>query len=241
MKKNTWLAIIAIFCIIGSSIQLGSSASTPPFDPEPKKLGFILYSTDAIEFSAVIRYSMILANEGYQVQYRADLSDIPGFFAALNALEGPDDTVFVYIGGHGNYLNGDSYVKLKPGGSYLYSSVFRTYMDLLQAENKGFLIEACFSGGFTEDFANHPNILAMTSANKYREACAVDELPSEGKFSMYFWNRIDAGDNAIEAFNYAKIYTGPQLPQIIHTTSYDFFAPVPSPPESIPPPPPVET
>lgn len=101
-------------------------------------------------------------------------------------------------------------------------------MDTLEADRKSSLIEACYSGGFVDDFRDEP-YLAMSSASKYYPSV---EGATKGLFSRIFWEQVWEGHDAVTAFEIAREAnlnggeTWPwQDPQIAdHTTYYDFFA-----------------
>ena len=138
--------------------------------------------------------------------------------------ETAEDTVFLYLFGHGNDNGVDSYTAFRPGGSIVYSSQFRTMMDPLETSRKGFLIESCHSGGFPEDFHSTP-YLAMSTSDTEHDSYAVGALPNEGKFSVAFWDHVAAGYNAVDSFYYASGFvTDPaQYPLIADYSSYVFF------------------
>ncbi|MHA1168853.1 MAG: Ig-like domain-containing protein, partial [Candidatus Hodarchaeales archaeon] len=193
--------------------------------PAGEKIAVFFWATDAGAQWIIDKYINILLDEGYTKFFDfKDTQDFQADFNEVDAYETAEDTVFMYLFGHGNYNGVDSYTAFSPGGSIVYSSQFRTMMDTLETNRKGFLIESCLSGGFPEDFQSSP-YLAMSTSDTEHSAYAVGALPNEGKFSNAFWGHVAAGYNAVDSFYYACGYvTDPvQNPMIADYSSYVFF------------------
>ena len=154
------------------------------------------------------------------------------------------DEIFFYIRGHGASDNSKSMVDLdfKVTSDYLGSPHFRDKMDQLYIEsitNKiGFLVESCKSGYFVENFnipdpdtyINHYPFLAMSSSNAEKNSL-FSWATGKPVFSDCFWFRVALGDNALEAFEFARdhhddsLLAPNQYPQINDETyhGYIFF------------------
>ena len=70
--------------------------------------------------------------------------------------------------------------------------------------------------------------LAIASSDETHYSWAVGALPGEEVFANYWWNYIDQGYNAIEAFNLADALmptsgTYVQNPKLCDECSYMFF------------------
>ncbi|NHJ01407.1 MAG: hypothetical protein EAX86_04660 [Candidatus Heimdallarchaeota archaeon] len=176
---------------------------------DSRKIGVFFWAGDTTPDSVIDEYIGILQDEGYTKFFLLKNSlDVETDMDNIDDYESSTDTIFVYIHGHGHYYDApidDSATRFRSGGSEVYSSTFRTYMDSLEAGRKGFLIETCHGGGWPNDFKASP-YLAMSSSDKYHVAWPYDpnaDLPAEGRFSHLFWDYVASGHSATQAFMYA--------------------------------------
>jgi hypothetical protein len=178
-----------------------------------KKIAVFFWASDAIiDNITTSKYTDVLIEEDYtEFYYYKDSQDFDDDFAEVADFERSGDIVFFYMCGHGGYddIINDSYTVFRPGGPSVSSSHFKTLMDGLDTNNKGFLIESCYSGGWVDDFKEAP-YLAISTADKDHAARAKGLtgeggfLPGEGFFSNWFWFNISREGNYLEAFNYAN-------------------------------------
>ena len=189
-------------------------------------------------------YKTILITEGYTKFYIIrDINmanQLPKFFERMgNFRIDSQDSVFVYLWGHGRadsatdskvtinyYWDGDYFKK-----SYLTSGDFFTYMETFDTDNKGFLVDACESGGFT-GICNLDPYVGISSSSW--ERLSWNYADHEGIFSHHFWEAVLVGYNARGAFavarentHLANYYLGLPLqePQItnIQPNEHNFF------------------
>ncbi len=193
-----------------------------------EKIGVFMWCSEVGTQEKVEDYQDILFFEnGYKKFFLYEDPNIDIVFSEIDAYEIGLDTIFFYFYGHGEYdnISDNSYWYYSPGLN-ITSERLRDLMDTLEAERKGFLIDACYSGGFVDDFQDEP-YLAMSSSSKYLPAYFYTEPPNgpQGAFSMVFWNRVNNGYDAVSAFELAREAIWWQDPQIAdHSTNYDFFA-----------------
>ena len=219
--------------IYASKFEGGVSVDTMYVEVEhiPEKIGVFMWCSETGTQSIINQYKTVLAQKGYTKFFEYEDPGIYNVFPDIEDYEFSSDTIFFYFYGHGEYKSNydNSYWYYRPSVS-ISSEMLRYLMDTLETDKKGFLIEACYSGGFVDDFQDE-YYLAMSSSSKYLPSYAYGPgFPSEGIFSDYFWNFAGIGYNAIDAFNLARtfnslIWTWPwQDPQITdHTVGYDFF------------------
>jgi len=110
-------------------------------------------------------------------------------------------------------------------GSAIKSYDFRNYInDRWEAERRCILVESCYSEGWADNFAETPYLAMSTSDKDHSSYCYGGGCPGEGKFSHYFFYAIGSlQKNAVQAFNYAFIYTYNQYPQKQDYSSYVWF------------------
>lgn len=205
----------------------GTPPEPPPDDDEPpsgsEKIGVFFYATDAGTSTVINKYKGYLEREGYTKFFIfRDSSNVQADCQSVDSYEDSQDTIFVYIIGHGNNNGQHSYTAFRPSGSYVYSSTFRSYMDAWEAPRKSLFVESCHSGDWADDFAASP-YLAMSTSDETHVSYALGSLPGEGKMSYYFFGRVYNGYNAVDAFNYAKSYCTNQYPKIRDYSSYVWF------------------
>lgn len=203
-----------------------SGGTTPPPEPPPgegEKIAVFFWATDAGTESVINKYIGYLQYEGYTKFFKFENSyNVQSDCASVDSYETSDDTIFVYIIGHGNNDGSHSYTAFRPSGSYVYSNTFRSYMDAWEASRKCILVESCHSGDWADDFASTP-YLAMSTSDETHVSYALGTLPGEGKFSYYFFRHVYDGYNAVDSFNYAKSYCTNQYPKIRDYSSYVWF------------------
>ena len=193
--------------------------------PTGEKIGVFFWATDAGTQAVIDKYKDYLEDEGYTKFFDfKDSSNVAYDCQIVDNYEDSDDTIFVYIIGHGNNDGSHSYTAFRPSGSYVYSNTFKSYMDTWEAPRKGILVESCHSGDWADDFSSSP-YLAMSTSDETHNSYAYSTLPGEGKFSYYFFYRVRQGYNAVDSFNFAKSYVGSpvQNPKIRDYSTYVWF------------------
>ncbi len=195
-----------------------------------EKIGVFMWCSEVGTQSIINQYKNVLIQKDYTTFFEYEDPGIYNVFPDIEDYDIPLDTIFFYFYGHGYYDSryDNSYCYLHPS-LRTSSQMLRYLMDTLEAERKGFLMEACYSGGFVDDFQDEP-YLAMSSSSKNLPAYGYDSPPGEGVFSDYFWTFAGLGQNAVGAFTFARFqnrisFWWPwQDPQIAdYTTGYDFF------------------
>jgi hypothetical protein len=196
----------------------------PPPPPEGEKIAVFFWASDAGTQNEVNKYSAILQDYGYTKFFNFRNSyDVSGDCAEIDSYETSEDTIFVYVFGHGNNNGQHSYTAFRPSGSYTYSNTFRGYMDQWEATKKFILTESCHSGDWADDFGGSGNYLAMSTSDETHVSYALGSLPGEGKFSYYFFGHVDNGYNAVDSFWYARGYTSNQYGKIVDNSPYTWF------------------
>ena len=194
----------------------------------PIKIAVFFWATDAGQETFIDDYIDILQLEGYEKFYKfEDSTNVESHCQTVDNFEYEDDTIFVYIIGHGYYTDSHSFTAFKAENcSQVYSNTFRGYMDDWEAEKKCLLVESCQSGGWADDFASSP-YLAMSTSDDYFYSHTYNNhsTPYEGDFSHEFFYAIYIlGDNAEDAFDYAcDEIDYIQNPQIEDHSSYVWF------------------
>ncbi|NHJ03803.1 MAG: hypothetical protein EAX90_03200 [Candidatus Heimdallarchaeota archaeon] len=214
----------SLYC---NDITVDNSGGIPPPPPPPpeegEKIAVFFWATDAGTESVINKYINYLQSEGYTKFFKfEDSYNVQSDCQTVDNYEDSDDTIFVYIIGHGNNDGYHSYTAFRPSASIVYSNTFRSWMDLWEAPQKCILVESCHSGDWADDFANSP-YLAMSTSDETHLSYALGTLPGEGKFSYYFFNYVQSGHNAVDSFNYAKSYCSNQYPKIRDYSSYVWF------------------
>ncbi len=199
-----------------------------------EKIGVFFWASDAGEEEYIDDYIEILEDEhGYTKFYKyedcANVAAVESAMDTIDAYEHDQDTVFVYIMGHGSTYNGHSRTKFKEDGTTIYSDDFREYMDDLEAPRKCIVVESCYSGYWVDDFAASP-YLAISSSREDKPALTYlsQPTPYEGKFSHYFFAQVNNLATGTQAFSSA--YSCCQSPaadaqyaQISDCSSYVWF------------------
>jgi len=193
-----------------------------------EKIAVFFWASDAGTQAAIDGHIDVLENLGYTkfFEYR-NQGDVYGALCEIDTYEKYFDTIFVYIIGHGFYTEVDDYstTKFKPNGAETKSFEFRNYINnYWEAERRCILVESCESRGWADDFAETPYLAMSTSDEDHSSYCYGGDPPGEGKFSHYFFYAIGSlQKNAVQAFNYACIYTSNQNPQIRDYSTYVWF------------------
>jgi hypothetical protein len=236
MKKTS---LISIVCVMICGIALPTSALAVVIEPpggggprDPYKIGVFFYNTDTCWTSVINGWKGILQLEGYTKFYTyTDFKDLHSKFTTIDNLEQSQDTVFVYIAGHG----ATGYV-IDDNGDPLYSLDLKNELRRLETPRIGVLVDACQAQTF-QIHLNYEGYLVMVSSFYMNAYLSPDY--SRGLFSYYFWLNVEIGSSATQAFNGARDrnswgwYSIPpyfgswdwQEPKIDNElTSYSFFA-----------------
>ncbi|MFW9844166.1 MAG: pre-peptidase C-terminal domain-containing protein [Candidatus Thorarchaeota archaeon] len=196
---------------------------------EAEKIGVFFWASDAGTQTVINEYKGYLQNEGYTKFF--DFKDTTNFandFATVAAYEDADDIVFFYLFGHGNNDGSHSLTAFRTGGySVVYSNTFRSYCDTLDSTKVGLLISSCHSGDWADDMYGG-GYLAMSSSDEEHNSWSVGPLPGEEAFANYFWNYVNSGYDAVDAFWAARAQmptsgTYVQNPKICDQCTYNFF------------------
>ena len=115
---------------------------------------------------------------------------------------------------------------LNPGDVTLWSNEFRDLCDTLDSSRIGSLVESCHSGNFADDMIGG-GYLAMATSD---EAYLSWQTANGGIFTNQFFNAIESGSNAIDAFSVAETHvlskSAPyyrQYPKLCDESIHDFF------------------
>jgi len=191
-----------------------------------EKIAVFFWASDAGLEDVIDDYIDILEDQDYTKFYNfEDSSNVASDCSTVDAYEHDQDTIFVYIIGHGNNDGDNSYTAFKPNDSIVYSNTFRNYMNQWEAPRKCLLVESCYAGDWADDFASTP-YLAMATSDEDHPAVSYNnhDLPWEGKFSHHFFAQIQYyGKTAVEAFNCAKSLCSDQYPKKSDFSSYEWF------------------
>lgn len=213
----------SLYC---NDLTIDNSGGTEPPEPPPsggEKIAIFFWASDAGTSTVINKYITYLQAEGYTKFYNfKDSTNVAADCQTVDAYEDSEDTIFVYIIGHGNNDGSHSYTAFRPSGSYVYSNTFRGYMNLWEAPRKCILVESCHSGDWADDFAASP-YLAMSTSDETHVSYAYSTLPGEGKFSYYFFRHVYDGYNAVDSYYYARNYCTNQYPKIQDYSSYVWF------------------
>lgn len=229
---GTWYIMVRSYSGTGSYGLTVTLEEEEEPNPDGEKIAVFFWASDAGAQWVIDEYWSVLQGEGYTKMFNfKDTSNFQSDFNTVAAYEGSEDTIFFYLFGHGNNNGVDSYTAFRPSSSIVYSSSLRTMFDTLDAARIGYLIESCHSGGFPQDFHVSP-YLSMSTSDADHNAYAVGSLPNEGIFSDAFFDAVDAGYTAVQAFDYAEqvVFDGAggtdtymQYPQIADYSTYVWF------------------
>jgi hypothetical protein len=166
----------------------------------------------------------ILQGEGYtKFFYFRDSTNPQADMATVDAYEDVDDTVFIYILGHGNNDGSHSYTAFRPSASIVYSDDFRDWYDDFEAERKCLFVESCHSGDWADDFAASPYLAMSTSDETHYSYVGTYGGIQIGVMTYYFFQAINNGYTGYNAWNYARGYTSNQYPKSSDYSSYVWF------------------
>ena len=208
-KKKYLLITSLVFLVSFSIIPVAQGWIIPPCPdppgPDPEKIGVILWNSDVFTQSMANEYKSILSSKGYTKFFCIEDPDPVSVFIAIDNYEIIIDTIFFYFHGHGRYDYNEelSYWNYRDDEE-ISSEDLRDLMDNLEAERRGFIMEACYAGKFVDHFMDEP-YLAMSTSDEWHESWAYG-TPGEGVFSDYFWDAVANGDCAFDAFYYAWIW-----------------------------------
>lgn len=192
-----------------------------------EKIGVFFWASDAGRQTDIDKYIGYLDNEDYDTYYDfEDSSNVAADCATVDAYEIDADTIFVYIIGHGNNIQGHSYTYFADGGPKIFSNTCRGYLDLWEANRKAILVESCYAGDWADDFAASPYLAMATSdENHPAKTYMGEDTPYEGKFSHYFFAQVNLGAVATAAFSHAYDLTTspPQYAKMSDSSSYVWF------------------
>jgi hypothetical protein len=147
----------------------------------------------------------ILEDEGYtKFFYFRDSSNPQADMQEVDDYEDADDTVFIYILGHGNNDGSHSYTAFSPSSSIVYSDDFRDWYDDFEAERKCLFVESCHSGDWADDFRASPYLAMSTSDEDSYSYVGTFGGIQMGYYTYYFFQAISNGYNGVDAYNYAK-------------------------------------
>ncbi|MBN1331191.1 MAG: carboxypeptidase regulatory-like domain-containing protein [Candidatus Heimdallarchaeota archaeon] len=214
-----------------TGMKLVYSGGTNDFDlvGNGEKIAVFIWTTDVMYENFVGIYTNYLGDEGYTTFYYFENStNLATDCGTVDVYEIDADTIFVYVFTHGDHHDGHSWMDLDPSGTTYFESSehFRGYLDAWEANKKCLLVDACYAGDFADDFATNP-YLAMASSNETTSAYSYGGHPLawEGQFSHHFFERIVAGDNAIEAYDYtvSKCDNPDQYPKKQDYSNYNWF------------------
>ncbi|MGY5879301.1 MAG: CUB domain-containing protein [Candidatus Thorarchaeota archaeon] len=196
---------------------------------EAEKIGVFFWASDAGTSTVINEYMGYLQDEGFTKFFNfRDTTNFASDFSTVAAYEDSDDIVFFYLFGHGNFDGSHSYTAFRTGGySIVYSNTFRSYCDTLDSSKVGLLISSCHSGDWADDMVGG-GYLAMSSSDEVHNSWSVGPLPGEEAFANYFWNYVDNGYDAVDAFWAARAQmptsgTYVQNPKICDQCTYNFF------------------
>ncbi len=228
LGKKSLLGLLMISLGLASLSSIGYAAIFRPPKPQrdPEKIGVLIWSSEVGTQTIIDKYIRILEREGYTKFFEFEDCHIQSALASVDAYENSCDTIFFYLYGHGEYKN-FQYIFYYDNGYGISSSYLKEKLDQLEATRKGLLIEACYSGGFVDEFSEEPYIVMSSADKEHKAQGTTQDPPGEGRFSLAFWIYVNVGKKDTTAFNLAKEYTSlysNQNPQISDMSDYTFFA-----------------
>ncbi|MFX1286884.1 MAG: hypothetical protein ACFFB5_24840 [Promethearchaeota archaeon] len=208
----------------GSSYYYGSHDYEVDFS---EGIGVLFYTSDAMDGQeatppflriglaedAINRYRDILDEKGYSRIYVYNEINHNQFYAMFECLAlkrvDEQDEIFIYLWAHGINQGSTSYIHIIPftynPGFTILDITLKSLCDDIETDFKGLLVESCHSEGFVNEFDESPYLVMS--------CCKIDEDgwgsyidPKEFYFSYEFWNAIDEGYNAEQAFELAYDY-----------------------------------
>ncbi|MFX0062774.1 MAG: C13 family peptidase [Candidatus Hermodarchaeota archaeon] len=221
----------SIYC---DDLTIDNEGGTPPPEPPPEpppgegeKIAVFFSASDAYTPASYFTGTLtnILRDEGYtKFFYFRDSTSPQSNMATVDAYEGSEDTVFIYILGHGNNNGQHSYTAFRPGGSIVYSNQFRSWYDALEAERKCLFVESCHSGDWADDFRASPYLAMSTSDETHLSYVGTYGGVQVGHGTYRFFYAVDNGYTGVNAWNYMRNYIASQYPKIADYSSYTWFA-----------------
>ncbi|MBN1214704.1 MAG: hypothetical protein JXA99_04605 [Candidatus Lokiarchaeota archaeon] len=180
------------------------------------KIAILLFDSDVLKEKTVLRYIEILKKRDFDLVLGiANPNNIIGILKIIDAIEGPEDMLFLYICAHGKYYDYgkpisffyneeipeiwvESFSYVGFGDEKLESFILAYYLKYeYESRNKVFLIESCYSGAFVDNIMYYdvPCCLGMTSCNINEKAYRIDK---EGYFSKGFFNYLDTEEKNLD-------------------------------------------
>ncbi len=192
-------------------------------DAVTEKIAVFFWASNACNNDEIIDgYIDILEDEGYTKFYEfKDSSNVVSACQTVDSYERDVDTIFVYIFGHGLNSGSHSYTNFSISGSTVYSNDFQDYMDAWESPRKCLLVESCYSGDWADDFNANPYLAMSTSDENH--VSKYYTTYEEGKFSHWFFVRVDAGYSAANSFTYAAGICTTQYPKKKDNSAYTWF------------------
>ncbi|MFX1344150.1 MAG: hypothetical protein ACFFBC_00095 [Promethearchaeota archaeon] len=187
----------------------------------------ILFWLDEVNGTHIEDYIEILENEGFTKFYcdmNLELGEFYSIFDQVDAYEDENDIIFLYLHGHGARSGDDTIIQLHPEITWKYRATeFMIEMAQLESKRKMVLAHCCHAGGFVNYFDFEPYTVISS--------CKINELsrhyPSgEGYFNRPFFDAIENGANAYQAFSIAsaEVASSGMTPQISDLCDITFFA-----------------
>lgn len=204
-----------------------------------KNIGVFIYANALIPTSIIDDYQDIMESIGYtHFLTFCNEDNISDMMETIDNFESSPDTLFIYIAAHGEYNDEDDVSEVDID-NYPYTDPFTSedlsnYLDNFEAQHKAVLVDSCNSGKFP-DHLNRSPYLAMSSAHEsaWMYSYLGWNWATEPAFSHHFWEAVNNGSNAIEAYYLAEEVVNddslfyipfPQCPQITDNTgSFEFF------------------
>jgi len=171
---------------------------------EGNKIAYFLHNNHADPMT-ITSYGGILYDKGFDTVIH-NFDEISYHWEEIidqiDAVEGEEDYVFIFIIGHGKYLpdEDNSYVSIEYD-NFMYSDDLNTNLAKLESKHIFVLIEACYSGGFSD--LNGIGRCIITATDNYHWAMRTSD-PMYGYFSDYFFQAIESGHSETYAYNYAN-------------------------------------
>ncbi|MFW9993990.1 MAG: Ig-like domain-containing protein [Candidatus Odinarchaeota archaeon] len=194
--------------------------------PVGEKIAVFFSASDAYTPASYFTGTLtnILKDEGYtKFFYFRDSYNPQADMQEVDAYESSEDTVFIYILGHGNNNGQHSYTAFRPGASIVYSNDFRDWYDDLEASHKCLFVESCHSGDWADDHAATPYLAMSTSDETHLSYVGTYGGVQVGIGTYYFFRGIDNGYTGVQAFNYMRNYISSQYPKIRDYSDYVWF------------------
>lgn len=205
------------------------------------KIAAFFYATDYTVKSTIEGYCNQLINEeGFEFVdvdeddeydlYFEDVSNWKIKFLQIEDLEDEDTFVFIYIGGHGEYLEEEDNSRLRltneeiEDPTYMYSNELADEIDdHLESKNIFVFVSSCHSGGFVDDVKKAGRFVIAEASIDAVTYYLIDEnsLPEliplpETAFSYFYFDRIHNDLSDRSAYNAARSLTIEYFEDVLH-------------------------